>query len=173
MTPPNDAHPIHRLFAALTEHTFMTELGMTDVQLIDYLTSLLTRFVHRDAVFAIRGASGRRLEEIAAMMVEAEQPANQGERRREIYRHMGDFALFWTGVYPEALRTRSHAEKRDALINYYEHGKRSYYLASTYSDTPTQAEEAPVLRRLSVEFEMCAYGLRKVRAGWESLPMQA
>ena len=24
--------------------------------------------------------------------------------RREVHRHIGDFTLFWTGVYPEALR---------------------------------------------------------------------
>ena len=28
-------------------------------------------------------------------------------------------------------------------------------------------EEAPVLRRLSNEFELCAYGLREVRREWE------
>lgn len=161
-------HPLVRLFAGLTEQTFMAELGLTDTHLIDYISQLLTRFLHRDAIFAVHGPMGRRLEELAAMMAEAERAENQGSARREIYRHMGDFALFWTGVYPEALRTRTAAASQDALVNYFETGKRSYFLASTYTDTPTQAEEAPVLRRLSDDFELCAYGLRRVRSCWET-----
>ena len=43
-----------------------------------------------------------------------------------------------------------------------EQGKRSYYIASTFEDEPYR-DEAPVLRRLSEEFELCAYGLNRVR----------
>lgn len=162
------AHSLDRLFAGITEQTFMAEIGLTDVPLVDYLSHLLSRFIHRDAIFAVRGPQGKRLIELAAMMVEAERRENQGDARREIYRHMGDFALFWTGVFPEALSTRSHRSSCDALVDYLQQGKRSYLLASNYADTPQQAEEAPVLRRLSEEFEVCAMGLRKVRYSWEN-----
>lgn len=167
MQPLAPAQPLERMFAGLTEQTFMAELGVTDTPLIDYLSHLLARFVHRDAIYAVRGPQGRRLIELAAMMVEAEKSANQGDARREIYRHMGDFALFWTGVYPEALQTRSHRSTCDILVNYLHQGKRSYFLASKYAQTPEQAEEAPILLRLSEEFEICAMGLRKVRYSWE------
>lgn len=167
MQPLPLGHSLEQLFAGITEQTFIAELGVTDVPLVDYLSHLLSRFVHRDAIFAIRGPQGKRLIELAAMMVEAERGANQGDARREIYRHMGDFALFWTGVFPEALQSRSHRHSADMLVNYLEQGKRSYLLASNYIDTPKQAEEAPVLRRLSEEFEVCAMGLRKVRYSWE------
>lgn len=168
MTPLSNAENLlARLFAGLTEHTFLAELGIADTQLIDYVSRMLARFVHRDAIFAVRGPDGRRLEELVAMLLEAERKENQGNPRREIYRHAGDFALFWTGVYPEWFTTRAFAWKRDSLLDYREQGKRSYYLASTYADTPTQAEEAPVLRRLSDQFELCAFGLRQVRSHWE------
>lgn len=161
-----DLHFLQNLFAGLTEHTFFSEMGVTDTRLIDYLTQLLTRFVHRDAIFAIRGPQGRRLEELAAMMVEAERHEHRGSQRREIYRHMGDFSLFWTGVYPEALETNRRVAA-DAMLNYFEMGKRSYHIASTYADTPRDAEESPILRRLSDDFELYALGLRKVRSHWE------
>lgn len=162
---------IGKLFAGLTEHTFISELGMTDTRLIDYVTELLTRFVHRDAIYALKDPAERRLVDLAEMLMEAERSENRGEARREIFRHIGDFALFWTGVYPEALKQRS--AQRDALLNYYEQGKKSYYIASTYSDTPKQAEQAPVLRRLSDDFELLAYGLGKVRSHWEEQRPQA
>ncbi len=44
-------------------------------------------------------------------------------------------------------------------------GKRSYLIASSYDDEPYQ-QEAPVLRRLSQDFELCAYGLSQVRREW-------
>ena len=55
---------------------------------------------------------------------------------------------------------------KDLFINYCAQGKRSYYIASTFADEPFR-EEAPVLRRLSDEFELCAYGLTEVRREWE------
>ena len=96
------------------------------------------------------------------MVAEAES-APDAERRRECHRHVGDFTLFWTGVYPEALPKLQASGSPDHLIDFQPQGKRSYYLASTLED----GDEAPVLRRLSDEFELCAFGLSRVRREWE------
>ena len=152
------------LFAALTEHTFQVDLGIADTRLTDYLTDLLLRFTRTETIYRLRDTLGRRLEEVAEMMIEAGQ--RQGKPRREIYRHIGDFTLFWSGVYPEALSRLQAADSRDHLLNYLEQGKRSYYIASTFEDEPYR-EEAPILRRLSEEFELCTVGLRHVRKEWE------
>ena len=152
------------LFAALTEQAFQVDLGIADTRLTDYLTDLLMRFIRFDAIFRFRSTVGRRLEDVAEMMFEAEQ--RQGRPRREIYRHIGDFTLFWTGVYPEALCHLQSPDRKDHLLDYLEQGKRSYLIASEYEDAPYQ-DEAPVLRRLSVEFELCSVGLQQVRKEWE------
>jgi hypothetical protein len=155
------------LFAGLTEQTFLTTLGVADPPLIEYLAEMLARFVHMDALFRLRNTQGRRLEEVADMMIEAEALPPEGRTRREIYRHIGDFTLFWTGVYPEALRRLRSVLSKDHFIDYCEQGKRSYYIASTYDDDPYR-EEARVLRRLSSEYELCAYGLNQVRNEWDT-----
>src|SRR5262245_48093238 len=152
------------MFAALTEHTFQVDLGIADTRLTDYLTDLLIRFSRCDALYRFRSVIGRRLEDIAGMMFEAER--RQGKPRREIHRHIGDFALFWTGVYPEALSRLQSPDSRDHLLDYLEQGKRSYMIASSFEEEPYQ-EEAPLLRRLSVEFELCSVGLNQVRKEWE------
>jgi len=157
-------HPLRRLFAGLTEHAFMAELGVTDVRLIDYVAELLARFVHADGVFALRDAQQRPIRSLAGMAAAAESSELRGEPRREVFRQIGDVALFWTGVFPESL---AKGRRTDAIVDYCETGKRSYYLASTYTDTPKQQEEAPILRRLSVDFETCMEGLRKVRVQWQ------
>ena len=106
------------------------------------------------------------------MLLEAENLPPEGRTRREVYRHIGDFTLFWTGVYPEALRKLRSALTRDHFIDYCEQGKRSYWIASTFDDDEYR-DEVPVLRRLSEEFELCAYGLNKVRQEWEKQPRLA
>jgi hypothetical protein len=165
----NPDHPLRRMFAGYTEQTFLDRFGIGDPQLIDYLSALLARFLHVDTFCRIRSARGRRLEEVADMMLEAESLPAQGRTRREIYRHIGDFTLFWTGVYPEALERLRSVLRKDHFVDYCQQGKRSYYIASTFEDEPYK-EEAPVLRRLSNEFELCAYGLNQVRREWERAP---
>ena len=155
---------LREMFAAFTEHAFQVDLGIADTRLTDYLTDMLVRFIRFDAIFRFRSTVGRRLEEVVEMMFEAEQ--RQGKPRREIYRHIGDFTLFWTGVYPEALSHMQSPDHKDHLLDYLQQGKRSYLIASEYDDEPYR-EEAPILRRLSVEFELCSVGLQQVRKEWE------
>jgi hypothetical protein len=164
----NPDHPLRRLFAGLTEQTFSTALGVADPPLVDYLSTLLSRFVHTDAIFRLRDALGKRLFEVADMILEAESMPAAARTRREYHRHIGDVTLFWTGVYPEALERLRPDRAKDYFVDYCAQGKRSYYIASTFEDDPYR-DEAPVLRRLSAEFELCAYGLRQVRKEWEQL----
>jgi hypothetical protein len=155
-----DGDSLRRVFAATTEHTFEVDLGLADPPLIDYLVDLLFRFVRMDAIFKVRDPRGRRLHEVAEMMAEAEQ--RQSNPQREVYRHIGDFTLFWAGVYPEALSPMQSPDRQDHLVDYFVQGKRSYYLASTFDEKPYD-REAPILRRLSEEFELCTFGLNRVR----------
>jgi hypothetical protein len=158
-----DAQPLHRLFRGLTEYAFMTELGIGDPPLVGYVAELLASFVPTQALWRLRDSQGRQLTEVAAMVAAAEA-ADDTARRRECHRHVGDFTLFWTGVYPEALAKLRRAGSPDALINYQKQGKRSYYLASTLS---AGSDERSILRRLSDQFELCAFGLSCVRREWE------
>ena len=162
----SDHHPLRRLFAGVTEQTFFKILGIGDPHLIDYLSELLSRFIHVDSIYRLRNSQGKQLEEVVDMMFEAEALPPEGRTRREVHRHIGDITLFWTGVYPESLKRLRSSFTKDQFVDYCEQGKRSYYIASTFEQDPYQ-EEAPVLRRLSEEFELCAYGLNQVRHEWE------
>ncbi|MBI5761765.1 MAG: hypothetical protein HZA46_24910 [Planctomycetales bacterium] len=165
-----DGESLRKMFAGYTEQTFQVDLGIADPPLIDYLADMLSRFVRWEAIFRVRDTVGRRLEEVAEMMLEADH--RQGKPRREVYRHIGDFTLFWTGVYPEALSRLQESSHKDHLLDYTQQGKRSYLIASTYEDE-LYRDEAPVLRRLSEEFELCSVGLRRVRDEWEKVDSAA
>src|SRR4051812_43461009 len=100
--PPAD-HPLRRMFAGYAEQIFESNFGVADPTLIDYLSGLLCRFLHTDAISSIKALRGRRIDQVGEVIAEiAELP--EGPTRREVHRHIGDFTLFWTGVYPEALQ---------------------------------------------------------------------
>jgi hypothetical protein len=150
----------------MTESTFMSELGIGDPRLVGYVADLLARFVPTETIWRIRDGQGRRLTDVTAMLAEAESE-HDVERRRDCHRHVGDFTLFWTGVYPEALTRLQGTSSPDHLINYQRQGKRSYYVASTLDD-----DRRAILLRLSDQFELCAFGLSRVRRELEKLEAQ-
>jgi len=164
-----DGHPLRRMFAGLAEHAFFSHLGVADPPLTDYLSNLLTRFLHFDAVYRLRDGDGRPLTQLTEMVLEAEQLPAGGKTRREYYRHIGDFALFWTGLYPEALDRQRRGACKDAVVSYTAQGKRGYLITSRLEEQEHHDAEAELFRRLSEQFELCAIGLRKVRDEWEDV----
>src|SRR5579871_2850615 len=140
--PSQPEQQLQKLFAGLTEHAFLARLGVADPPLIDYLALLLARFLHSDDLYRLRNETGRPLHEVVEMVLEAQKLPSDGRTVREVYRHIGDFTLFWTGVFPESLER--HRVGRDAFVDYTAQGKRSYFLAAKY-DEEAHSPEAPVL----------------------------
>lgn len=159
---------LRRFFAGMAESIFEAELGVADPPLVDYLSELLVRFVRLDTSDRRQGQSAKPLQEISRLTSEAAQRV--GQARRDIHRQIGDFTLFWTGLFPEALRRSSAESAGDPYANLCQQGKRSYLIASRIEvgePLPTGDATNEVLERISCQFEMCAYGLREVRREWE------
>ncbi len=162
--PPN--HPLRRFFAGTIEAAFYSELGFCAPDVVAYLTDLLTHFIHVGDIYAFKSAGGDVLQDVFEMVDKAYvgQQVSQERRERLVHRHVGDYTLYWTGLYPESLRRGKSAT--GYYTEFCEQGKESYAIASrlsTGSDTPP----ADVLRRLSDHFEDCAYGLTIVRQSWD------
>ncbi len=155
---------LRRFFAGATEYAFACRLGIVDPPLVDYVAAMLVRFVKSDAIYGVRNPRGERLMQVTDMLAEAH--ARQGATRRQLHRHIGDFTLFWTGVYPE-IADRMRQGRKDSLLDYRDQGKRNYFIASTLPADEADAPDA-VLKRLSDNFELCVYGLGEVRRQWEA-----
>ena len=157
-----DASTVERFFRGVCEFIFHSKLGVADVQLVDYVSDLMLRFVRSDSVYSLRQSDGRRTRHVAQMVSDAERRI--GLAKREVYRHVGDFTLFWSGVYPESLASEEQAAGN--LVDYKLQGKRAYAIAAGIEG----GEDRPpceLIHRMSEQFEMCAYGLREVRRQWE------
>ncbi|MCC6485558.1 MAG: hypothetical protein IT209_11985 [Armatimonadetes bacterium] len=156
------------LFHGLITDTFASRLGFSDRELAHYLAQMLTEFAHFDRIYRIKDLANQPLYEVADMLQQTESRPGCGpdEREREVHKHIGDFTLFWAGVYPEALRLLQSSLQKDHLVDYISQGKSSYYIASTFNRGDL-ASEARVLRCLSNTFEIVALGLQEVRSVWE------
>ncbi len=160
-------HPLRRLFRGLVEDAFYSQVGMGDPELTEYLADLLVAFSHMDRLHAIRNASGKRLDQIVSMLavLHGDQTSGLTDRNRTMYQHIGDYTLFWAGVYPEQLK-RACRDRSDVLLDYVSQGKRCYAMVSTLSGEHDQPPPR-LFRHLSDDFEFCVYGLGLVRRGWE------
>lgn len=155
---------IDRFFRGLSECIFHSKLGVVDVQMVDYVSDLLLRFTRLDETQRVRRADGQPATEVFQMLCEAERRI--GLARRGVHRHIGDFTLFWSGMYPESLRKMKRGQSSDSFLDYCQQGKRAYAIAAAIEggeDRPS----SEVLFQMSEQFEMCAYGLREIRREWE------
>ncbi len=159
-----DTNALDRFFTGLSEYVFHTQLGVVDTQVVDYVSELLIRFTRFDSHARVRRVDGRPATEVVSMVVEAEK--RQGEARREVHRHIGDYTLFWSGLYPEALRNLQGRDSKDQFVSYCAQGKRAYKIASSIQ-SGKKSIPGSLLERMSAHFEMCAYGLREIRREWE------
>ncbi len=166
MTSNQSNTTLERFFCGIAENTFQGQIGIVDPPLIDYISQLMLRFVRSEKIHPIRTVTGKQAVDIGSMISEAKN--RLGDARREVHLQIGDFALFWVGLFPESLRRDSPHGNGDQYSDFCIHGKRAYQVASEIETTDDDAPHREILERLSDRFELCAYGMREVRREWEN-----
>jgi hypothetical protein len=159
-------HPLRRLFAELVAKELR---GDQDVAA--YVGNLLIDFVHADHLYRIRNCRGKRLEEVGEMLLESNPllDAPSFEREREVRKHIGDYTLFLTGMFPEYVAALPRRGLRlDSFIDYVKAGKESYRIVGAF-DGVQHRHAAALFRRLAEQFEYWVYGLNRVKSDLEAL----
>ncbi len=163
-------HPIWMYFGKAVHQAMVECNGLTDEDVEVYLTEVLVDFLHHDNLFAIHDRTGRPVDSIAEMLMEGDVRYNASSfnREREVHRHIGDFLLFSSGIFPEFLREMKLRDTRDLLLDVNEQARESYHIASTFDHAPFTAE-AKTFRKLSAQFEAYQASLMMVRASFDHL----
>ncbi|MCL4401655.1 MAG: hypothetical protein M1436_03185 [Acidobacteria bacterium] len=159
-------HPLRRLFNNLVERELPA-----DPEVATYVADLLAGFVHVDDLYRIRNARGRRLEDVAEMLVESNPllQAASFDREREVRKHIGDYTLFVTGMFPEYVAALPRRGLRpDSIVDYVKAGKESYRIVAAF-DQFEYRDVAPLFRKLAEQFEYCVYGLNRVKGDLEAM----
>lgn len=165
-------HPLRHFFTDIVRRRFDGDVRLPDPRLAAYISGLLVDFTHVDNLYRVRDSRGRRLEDIGEMLLESNPllEASSFDREREVRKHVGDYVLFMTGLFPESLsgRQRFRQMHLDVFVDYMKAGKESYEVVSAF-DQFEYKDEAPLFRKLAENFELCVFGLNLVKADLERL----
>ncbi len=160
-----DERADYLLFSEMVERNFQNALAVEDSSVTAYIAALLCDFTQAENLYKIHDAQGRPLEDVGEMLV-ASNPLLEAEsfdRERQVRKHIGDFTLFLSGMFPESIRNwRLRQQRIDSFVDYVKAGKESYFIVSEFNLFEYR-KVAPLFRRLSDDFEMCVYGLNLVR----------
>ncbi|HEV2215362.1 MAG TPA: hypothetical protein VGR64_08745 [Terracidiphilus sp.] len=160
------AHPLEPFFQQAVRNSYEGKLGLHDPDVTGYVARLLCEFSASDNLYRVRDEQGHPVKELEAML-RASDPVNgtasSFDAERSVRKHIGDYALFVGGMYPEAIAPgRRHRSPQPTLGELIEIGKESYFIVSQFNLFEYE-QEAPLFARLSDSFERCILGLTLVR----------
>ncbi len=167
-----ESHPLQELFTELIHHHFDRDIGLRDPEMQDYIVNVLSEFCEVEQLFKLRNANGRALDDVGEMLLEADPvygPAPSFDRERQVRKHIGDYTLFLSGMFPESINHyRLRRQRLENFIDFIKAGKESYYIVSKF-DQFEYANLAPLFAKLAHEFESCVYGLNLVKSDLEEM----
>ena len=167
-----ESHPLQELFTELIHNHFHRDVGLHDAELQDYLINMLAEFCESEQLFKICDGGGRPLGDVGEMLLESDPvygPAPSFDRERQVRKHIGDYTLFLSGMFPESINHyRLRRQRLENLIDFIKAGKESYYIVSKF-DQFEYARLAPLFAKLAREFESCVYGLSLVKGDLDEM----
>ena len=162
----SDDHPLQKLFTELVARHYAHEIGIRDEQVVGYVAHLLTEFCDAEQLFKIRNMAGKPLTDVGEMLLESDPiygPAPSFDRERQVRKHIGDFTLFFAGMFPESINHyRLRRQRLENFVDFIRAGKESYYIVSQF-DLFEYTKVAPLFKKLSSNFEDCVFGLNVVK----------
>ncbi len=163
---------LHHLFEELIDRHFDREIALRDAAIKQYVADLLTTFADADQLRQIRNAAGKPLEDVGEMLLESDPifgPAPSFDRERQVRKHIGDYTLFFTGMFPESInRFRLRKNRLESFLDFMKAGKESYHIVSEFDRFEYQ-KVAPMFAKLAHEFEACVFGLNCVKGELEEM----
>jgi hypothetical protein len=161
-----ETHPLQQLFTEMVGRHYAEEIGIRDPQLVGYVAHLLSEFCDTEQLLKIRNTAGRPLSDVGELLLESDPvygPAPSFDRERQVRKHIGDYTLFFAGMFPESINHyRLRRQRLENFVEWIKAGKESYYIVSKF-EYFEYANVAPLFAQLSKRFEECVYGLNKVK----------
>jgi len=161
-----ETHPLQQLFTELVGRHYAQEIGIRDPQVVGYVSHLLSEFCDAEQLCKIHNAAGRPLSDLGEMLLESDPvygPAPSFDRERQVRKHIGDYTLFFAGMFPESINhSRLRRQRLENLVEWVKAGKESYYIVSKFEYFEYK-RVAPLFAQLSAKFEECVYGLNLVK----------
>ena len=101
-----ESHPLRDFFLDLVSRHYAETIVLRDSEVSCYVANMLTDFCEDQQLHKIRNAEGRPLHDVGEMLLESDPiygPAPSFDRERQVRKHIGDYTLFFTGMFPESI----------------------------------------------------------------------
>lgn len=122
--------PAPLLFYLLVRHALLED-GLADRTTADYLAALLLEYGRRNRAWVVEEGDGVELRYLTEIVAGVDAPGRRGFLLRA---HLGEFALWMSGLYPDWVEWRRGRRGAPGLSYYEELGARGYRLAAQTSD---------------------------------------
>jgi len=113
----------------LIRHT-LRHAGLDDRDLADYLAALVVDFGRRDRAFRVDWNDDEQHRYLVDILADLE--ACEGERRFRVMAHLGNYALWLAGLFPDYIAARRLRKGGPDLTYYDAMGRRGFELASDH-----------------------------------------
>jgi len=167
-----ESHALQELFTELVHDHFDHDIGIRDTEVQEYIANVLSEFCEVEQLYKVCNAEGRRLDDVGEMLLETDPiygPAPSFDRERQVRKHVGDYILFLSGMFPESINHyRLRRQRLENFVDFVKAGKESYYIVSKF-DQFEYARLAPLFAKLAKNFESCVYGLNLVKGDLEEM----
>jgi hypothetical protein len=116
------------LFSYVMVRHALRRLGEEDRRLADYVAAVLMHFGMRDNANRIGASDDQLYDSLAALVADVDDP--DGRRSFLVRTHLGDYALWLSGLFPDYIEHRRWRRGGPDLDYYEEMGRRGYQLAA-------------------------------------------
>src|ERR1700735_1037592 len=99
-----EVHPLEPFFQQMVRNSYTGKLGMHDTAITQYVARLLCEFSEADNLYKVLDEDGRPIRALQEMLHAADPvhgSATSFDAERAVRKHIGDYALFVSGMYPE------------------------------------------------------------------------
>ncbi len=144
-------------FYILVRHV-LKETGMNDRAMSDYVASLLERFSQTARMRSPADGSTGTVQYVSDMMVALRNASPQ--QTFLIRAHMGNYALFITGIFHETVESRSQRGAPD--VSFYEDVGRSSYKAVARHQVARSCDLTGIYETLAAEFHSVRLALNRL-----------
>ena len=124
------AHTSPRLFIYVVVRYALREVGEGDRVMADFVSSVLLHFGQRDRSQRIRAHDDQIYDTLASLLADAE--CGDPTRAFLARAHLGNYALWLAGIFPDYIEARQHRRGGPGLDYYDTMGQRGYQLAASH-----------------------------------------
>jgi len=153
------AHASSRLFTYVLVRHALCAVGEGDRTMADFVASVLLHFGQRGRAERIREHDDQIYDTLTALLADADCP--DPTRAFLARAHLGHYALWLAGIFPDFIEARRHRRGGPDIEYYDEMGRRGYQLAASHR-LATQHGVQPLFACAAERFGRLRFALNRV-----------